>query len=264
MTAGTRSSGDGFRGAACRFPRGLPELRAKVVFRAGARALFLPQRHPERKFLSNTKKFAEDGIVSAAQQEPPTSLGQNLRQVRRRQKLPLRAVAEATGLSIGFLSQAERDICVPSLTSLGKIARALGVPVARLLPVPRGTDAASRRGERPLFHAGLPAAQATGYERLTTVFPGARLTGVLLHEPPGHRIEPQSHEGEELWFVLEGGVTVEVEGSATVLGAGDSLHFSSERRHVSWNHTGADAVILHVCTADVFGDRPAAGPEALP
>lgn len=183
-------------------------------------------------------------------------LGKRLRALRKARGLKLRDVAEAAALSIGFISQVERDLAVPSLASLAAIARALGLPVAALLPgiaPPRETTVSA---ERPLYRT-VPQA-AVHYERLSTSFPGSMLNGVIIHEAPGHKGHPSSHDGEELFFVLSGAITVEVDGERTVLNAGDSLHFSSRRTHASWNHTDAPASILHVCTMDVFGDRIAA------
>lgn len=80
------------------------------------------------------------------------------------------------------------------------------------------------------------------------------LNGVLIHESPGHRSEPIRHEGEELFFILRGELTVEVGGKMQVLKAGDSLHFLSNDLHSTWNHTAGETVILHVCTMDVFED----------
>ena len=185
------------------------------------------------------------------------AIGAKLRARRRELKLTLRDVAEGAGLSTGFISQAERDIAAPSLTSLRNICQVLQVPLHAVLPEALHAPEASRRTERRLLEmkADIPA---MGYERVSTTFPGSTLSSVIIHEAPGYRSEPQCHEGEEIFFVLEGGVTVELEGEQFVLEAGDSLHFSSLRRHSSWNHTDRIATIMHTCTMDVFGDRIAA------
>ena len=185
------------------------------------------------------------------------AIGGKLRARRRELKLTLRDVAEGAGLSTGFISQAERDIAVPSLTSLHNICRVLQMPVQAVLPEAMPAPEASRRAERPLLKLKAESS-ATGYERVSTTFPGSTLSSVIMHEAPGYRSEPQSHEGEELFFILEGRVTVELEGEQFVLEAGDSLHFSSRRLHSTWNHTDTTATIMHTCTMDVFGDRIAA------
>ncbi|GAF78581.1 unnamed protein product [marine sediment metagenome] len=176
-----------------------------------------------------------------------------MRQRRRELGLTLREVADGAGLSVGFISQVERELTVPSLSSLASISNVLQMHVADFLSQPRPSPF-TRKDERPLFAVDEHSLQ---YERLSANFSGSVLSSFIIHEPPGHRSEPIKHEGEELFFVLHGSITVEVEGEQTVLNAGDSLHFDSMRRHSSWNHSSEAVTILHVCTTDVLGDNPA-------
>jgi mannose-6-phosphate isomerase-like protein (cupin superfamily) len=80
------------------------------------------------------------------------------------------------------------------------------------------------------------------------------LHGTIIREPPGFRSEPMAHEGEEMFYVVCGEVTLEIDGERVVLRAGDTAHFQSTRTHSTWNHTTESATILHVCTMDVFGE----------
>ncbi|NMB12297.1 MAG: helix-turn-helix transcriptional regulator, partial [Firmicutes bacterium] len=57
------------------------------------------------------------------------SLGSQIRTTRNEKGLTLAEVAEATGLTASLLSQVERDITSPSVSTLKKIGDALGVPV---------------------------------------------------------------------------------------------------------------------------------------
>ena len=56
-------------------------------------------------------------------------LGETIRRIRAEKGLNLRELAEITKLTPSFLSQVERDLAEPSITSLRKIADALGVPI---------------------------------------------------------------------------------------------------------------------------------------
>lgn len=180
-------------------------------------------------------------------------LGRRVRDRRRDLGMTLKEVADGAGLSVGFISQVERDLTAPSLSSLASIAKILGLPVTDLLSQPSGASALTRGSERPVY--GVKP-EALNYERISASFDGSVLNSLIIHEPPGHRSEPIRHEGEELFFVLSGSLTVEVEDEMTVLSAGDSIHFQSTREHSTWNHTTEQAAILHVCTMDVFGDNP--------
>lgn len=188
-----------------------------------------------------------------------SSLGARLRKRRTDLKLTFKDVAEAAGFSVGFISQIERDITTPSLTSLIAVARVLKSDVRDFLHQPRGDTALTRHDQRVVY--GMGHENSLRYERLSASFPGNVLRSVIIHEPPGHRDEPIAHEGEEIFFILQGAITVEIDGQVTVLHAGDSIHFPSTLRHSTWNHTSAPTAILHTCTMDVFGDALASAEE---
>ena len=179
-------------------------------------------------------------------------LGQRLRDRRQQLGLTLKEVAAGAGLSVGFISQVERGLNAPSLSSLAAISAVLRTHVTAFLSQPRPDAPFTLHGRR---HSFSIEKHALRYERISASFPGSVLDGVIIHKPPGHRSEWISHDGEELFYILEGAITVETEEDSTVLEAGSSIHFKSSRRHSSWNHGTAPAVILHVCTSDVFGDR---------
>lgn len=56
-----------------------------------------------------------------------------IRRYRKKLKLTIKELAERTGLSIGYISQLERDEAEPSLSSLRKIAKELDVPLYVLI-----------------------------------------------------------------------------------------------------------------------------------
>lgn len=192
-------------------------------------------------------------MAEAGEQGAPLPLGQRLRERRRSLGLTLREVADGAGLSVGFISQVERGLAAPSISSLAGISRALGAHVAEFLAQPKGDVPVTLHDKRPLYSVEPPT--GLRYERISASFPGSVLSSVITHEPPGYRSEPIRHEGEELFFILAGEITVEIENERTILKAGDSIHFASARRHSAWNHGASTAVVLHVCTMDVFGDR---------
>ncbi len=179
------------------------------------------------------------------------SLGAKLRARRRDRGMTLHGVAKAAGLSTGFISQIERDITTPSLSSLVSVAQVLDIPVRDLLSQPEAQGPLTRHNERPVYSVGD---KAVSYERLSSNFPDHVLRSVIVHEPPGHKAEPISHDGEEFILVLEGEITVEVAGVRNVIKTGDSLHFPSTTVHSTWNHTDHTTTILWVGTMDVFGE----------
>ena len=204
------------------------------------------------------------GSAKARPAETDAPLGKQLRDRRQQLGLTLKEVANGAGLSVGFISQIERGLNAPSLSSLAAISGVLRTHVTEFLTQPRPDAPFTLHGERRSFAIEQHALR---YERISASFPGSVLNSVIIHKPPGHRSEWIRHEGEELFYILEGAITVETEDESTVLEAGSSIHFKSTRRHSSWNHGTSPAVILHVCTSDLFGDqnkRPQAADDARP
>ncbi|MDE0530041.1 MAG: XRE family transcriptional regulator [Albidovulum sp.] len=174
-----------------------------------------------------------------------------MRARRRALGLTLQEVAAATNLSVGFISQVERDLTSPSLASLAAISLVLQTHVSEFLVMPGARSPVTRPDERNQ-QALIEGGQV--YERISSAFPGHLLNAVIIHEAPGYRSELSRHEGEELYYILEGSTTIELEGERIILRAGDSMHFESGRSHSSWNHTRETTRILVVCTMDVFGE----------
>ncbi len=179
-------------------------------------------------------------------------LGQSIRLRRKEMKLTMQAVADAAGLSVGFISQVERGLSAPSLASLAGISEILEMPLGSFLSQPVPGDMTRGRG-REVY--SVPGAAAS-YERVSSTFDGSQLHSVIVHEPPGHRSEPISHKGEEMFFILNGEITVEIEGEREILRQDDTIHFDSTRIHSTWNHGITKASILWCGTMDVFGDAP--------
>lgn len=193
--------------------------------------------------------------------EPGTSdvpeIGKRLRARRRALKMTLQDVADGAGFSVGFISQIERGITVPSLTSLIAVCRTLKADIGSFFQPPRVETPITRRDGRPVYGLGGTPGTAVTYERLSASFPGYVLRSTLIHAPSGFHSEPMSHEGEEIYFIVDGALTIEIDGERTVLQAGDSAHFLSALTHATWNHTDRPATIFHTCTMDVFGDGKA-------
>lgn len=179
-------------------------------------------------------------------------LGVRLRLRRKARGLTMQTVADSAGLTVGFISQVERDIAAPSLASLTSIAHALGSHVSDFLQPPRNEHEKTQADMRQMY--SLPGG-AISYERLSTTFPGSQLTSVVVHHPPHHKSEPMRHKGEELYLILEGEISVFVDDQESVLGTGDTIHFDSNRLHFVFNRSDKPAKLLICNTMDVFGEN---------
>jgi transcriptional regulator with XRE-family HTH domain len=187
---------------------------------------------------------------SAASAQP--KVGALIRARRRRLHMTLQALCDAAGISVGYLSQVERDHATPSLGTLAQIARSLDVGVDYFIATPSMEDGLTRSAERDRFSVD---GSSIIYERLAADFTGNVLSSFILNVPPGYRSETVSHEGEEILYVLEGAITQRLDGQEMVLKAGDSLHFRGNSPHSWSNDTSEIARLLWTGTLPMFRSR---------
>ncbi|MEO3385780.1 cupin domain-containing protein [Mesorhizobium sp. CAU 1741] len=186
-------------------------------------------------------------------------MGALIRARRRQLDMTLQALGDAAGLSVGFLSQVERDQATPSLGALAGIARGLGVDVDYFIATPSIGSGVTRADERATF--SLPGSSVM-YERLHAEFPGRGLSSFIMIVPPGHHSEMVHHEGDELLYVLEGDITQTVDGETIRLRAGDSLHFRGSSHHSWANESNGIARILWTGTMSLLRPRQEGDREA--
>jgi transcriptional regulator with XRE-family HTH domain len=179
-------------------------------------------------------------------------VGALIRARRRRLHMTLQALCDAAGISVGYLSQVERDHATPSLGTLAQIARSLDVGVDYFIATPSMEDGLTRSAERDRFSVD---GSSIIYERLAADFTGNVLSSFILNVPPGYRSETVSHEGEEILYVLEGAITQRLDGREMVLTAGDSLHFRGNSPHSWSNDTTEIARLLWTGTLPMFRSR---------
>ncbi|ODT66621.1 MAG: XRE family transcriptional regulator [Pelagibacterium sp. SCN 63-23] len=198
------------------------------------------------------------GALMKAEEGHP-KVGALIRARRRQQHMTLMTLGEAAEVSVGYLSQVERDHATPSLGTLAQIARALGVTIDYFVAAPAARNALTRDGERNRFSIN---GSSIIYERLGADFPGNQLSSFLMTVPPGYNSETVAHEGEEILYVLDGAITQRLDGEEMVMHAGDSLHFRGNRPHSWSNHTDRIARLLWTGTLTLFRSTARPGPAA--
>ena len=199
--------------------------------------------------------------MARPRQKPTPDLGPLIRKRRKALGLTLQAACDRMGLSVGYLSQVERDYATPSLGTLAQIAQALDVGVKYFISVPWPADSLTRQGGRAQFTLDD---SSIVYEALGTDFPDAELSSYVLNVPPGYVSEIVSHDGEEIIYVLEGTTAVLLGDEQFQMRAGGSLHYSGKTRH-AWSNPGdAPARILRTGTLNVLQGKGARLPEMTP
>ncbi|HTI18410.1 MAG TPA: cupin domain-containing protein [Trinickia sp.] len=190
-----------------------------------------------------------DSTAESARQAP--NLGHKIRALRQRLQRTLDETATAAGISKPFLSQVERGLASPSLTSLAGIAGALGVPLHYFVDTP-SEDKTVHRAEHLRFFSfsGSPNL----FARLTSSSVGSQIDSLLVRLPVGDASDTEvtTHAGEEFVYLISGELSLTVEGKTFKLHAGDSAHYESTVPH-SWANTGdVETTLVWVGTPRLF------------
>lgn len=162
-------------------------------------------------------------------------LGGKIRALRTEKKITLKKLADRIQVTPSLISQIERGLANPSISSLKAIADFLDVSIAELLDGEANND----RILSPIIKAGAHKVMITGdgtYHRLLN--PGKMENEVILVEfPPGSSTGKMAyeHSGFECGYIIEGELTIELEENTYELQCGDSIVFDSRNRHKIMN-----------------------------
>ncbi len=179
-------------------------------------------------------------------------IGSAIRSRRRQLNLTLNDISEKTGLSVGFISQIERDLSSPSLSSLVSIAKAIDLSLDYFLSPAQKGGLLTRKEDRKYFTLnGLPIQ----YARVSNDFPNVHLHGTISRIPAGWESEETVHEGEDFVFQVSGQSIVKVGDEEHLLKPGDSIHYDAHVPHRWGNPTGEESVCLTVGTQPLFAVR---------
>ena len=171
------------------------------------------------------------------QPEPSTGglhIGAKLRGTRRAQGMTIAQVADAAGLTKGFVSRVERDETSPSVATLVTICQVLSLPVGSLFEEPEALVV--HLDDAPRINLG-----GTGLvERLVTPRHEERFQVLR------STLEPGASGGDDLYtisceveavHVFRGGLTLRLAGEDVVLKEGDTLTLPGREPHSWVNHT---------------------------
>lgn len=179
----------------------------------------------------------------------------SLRELREARGISMRTLATKSGLSANALSMIERGKTSPSVSTLYKLADALGVSITAFF----GTETEKKQivflkqdeRTRMSFTRGL--FEALGGEQFV-----GRVEPFMLTLESGASSGPHSivHSGHEFVFCLRGQLDYTVEKQVFHLTVGDSLLFASRLQHKWKNpgHTVTNALI--VISGFAEGEQP--------
>ena len=171
---------------------------------------------------------------------PLADLGNEIRQLRKVRGITLQQMALATGKSVGFLSQVERNLTRPSVAALQDISEALGVHIGWFFPDDVNGSPGEREhivrqsNRRQLTYSKLSGTEYLGLHDhlLSANLNGELALGISRYEPGASTGDDRyTHDGEEAGLVLSGQLELTIGNRVHLLEAGDSFSFKSNLRH---------------------------------
>jgi transcriptional regulator with XRE-family HTH domain len=187
-----------------------------------------------------------EDILSTIEDEVSVRTGRAVRQLRDTAGLSLRTLAERSGISASMISDIERGAKSPTVTTVVKLAQALGVGAAALIdggvaPAPR--IRIIRRGE------GATGDQPARWENLGPSVPGSRIDFMRFQIPPATVLGPSAAHTPgtvEHVYVDTGTIRVTVGDETAELFAGDSCSCRTDVPHGVENPDPSAAALIYV------------------
>ena len=175
------------------------------------------------------------------------NIGQKIKELRMQNNLTLEELASRCELSKGFLSQLERNLTSPSITTLDDILEALGSNLSSFFNeedrriIFREEDYYVAQKDGTSVHWIVPNAQKNAMEPIILTLEKGCVSDVVA-----------PHNGEELCYILEGEVVLVDHEREYVLKCGETFYMNGKHKHFIRNDKEDVAKLLWVMTPPNF------------
>ena len=177
-------------------------------------------------------------------------IGAKLKELRVVKGLTQEELADRAELSKGFISQLERDLTSPSISTLDDLLQCLGVTLAEFFaedseePVVFGFDDYFEQEDSELKNKIewiVPSAQKNMMEPIRVTL-----------QPGGSTYPDTPHEGEEFGYVLAGFIYLHLGDKKSKVRKGESFYFKPRANHYISNPGKKEAKVVWVSTPPSF------------
>lgn len=194
-------------------------------------------------------------MVSYQRDAISVDVGTRLKELREMRNISMRTLATKSGLSANALSMIERGKTSPSVSTLYKLADALGVSITAFF----GAETEKKQvvflksDERTRIGFTRGVFEALGGEQFTGRVEPFMLT---LESSASSGPHPMTHTGHEFVFCLRGQLDYQVEREVFHLTSGDSLLFGAHLKH-KWKNSGRTVTNALIIISDFAeGEQP--------
>ncbi len=181
------------------------------------------------------------------------NIGAKVKALRLENKMTLKDLGKLSKLSIGFLSQFERDQTTIAIDSLSRIAKIFDVDITYFIgSKPKSSSPIVRKYD----NADVQILSSNFISRVlindveASFLP--RIIEILPNYESDIEVDMISHEGEEFIYVLEGILDLIVDGVTQSLYPGDAAYISSKQQHNWLNNTNRTIKLLTINYPNAF------------
>lgn len=173
----------------------------------------------------------------------PPQIGENIRRLRKQQEMTLDVLSEKSGVSKAMLSQIESQKVNPTVATVWKIARGLGVELDSLLHGGNEPTRKFRMTRKQEFTTLDTSEKGPHLQVLSPIEMAEDLEIYLLTFDPGSVLDSEAHAAgtEEYLTILEGSVYVSAGSKETTVSEGDFILYNCDVRHVIENRGSSPA-----------------------
>lgn len=177
-------------------------------------------------------------------------IGNKIKELRIMKNLTQEELADRAELSKGFISQLERDLTSPSITTLMDILQVLGTDLKEFF--------ADTPQEQIVFHDHdyFQKIDDNLSNKIEWIIPNAQkniMEPIRLTLQPGGSTYPDNpHEGEEFGYVLSGSVTIHIGNKTYKAKKGESFYFTPGSTHYLTANAKMGATLLWISSPPSF------------
>ena len=175
-------------------------------------------------------------------------IGSKLKELRQLKELTLEELASRSELTKGFLSQVERNLTSPSISTLEDILEALGTSLSQFF--------AEQKEEQVVFHTEDFFVDEKEDHCVEWIVPNAQkneMEPILLTLPQfGKSQKMNTHNGQEFGYVLQGEVILNLGKKAYVVKEKETFYLDGTQCHYLENKKKKEAKVLWVTTPPYF------------
>lgn len=175
-------------------------------------------------------------------------IGQKIKNLRLRNGLTLEELASRSELTKGFLSQVERDLASPSISTLSDILEALGENLSDFFIEDKNEQYAFTKED---FFVD----DQEDYQ-ITWVIPNAqknKMEPIIIDiRPSKHSMIIEPHEGEEFGYVLSGEIYVVFDDFETKIKSGETFYLFGNKKHYLLNKSKKTTKVMWITNPPIF------------